>query len=788
MKRIINLLHQRIAGTGFLLLTVTISSFSPVSAQEKQLITGKLMDENRKEAIPYAYLSLFRSSDETLVNRTLSDQDGEFKIGPVSAGTYMLSITAIGYQMQSKNIEVGSTVIDAGTIFLPDTIYTIGGAVVSAERTKAKSETDRTTFFISKKMLDASSTGTEVLKLIPGIQVDLMQNISLDGSRDILIFVNGVERDRSFISQLDPARIDKVEIINTPPSNYDGNISGAINIILKEERDSGFSGHINAEIPASGSEMYLFPSYSLNYAFKKLNLYTSYNGEICYLNLNEKNYRRVWSFNDTTAIFSDQYVRQKNWSNRFNYGFDYFISPNDQFNFYAFYNPYSRELDGIAEILTSGSISNSWNARKEDTDKNTSTFYSIYYKHIFNEGRELTLDISKQIFQAENRTDYIFMGSDEIMADRTNSIKPKQNMSGIRMDYITPVGSDLNLSMGIKGNYRKLQDRASAGFNYNEMVLATYGAAGYKNKNIDLSAGLRAEMSASDLENSIASQEFSLLPYGSFRYKLSGKQNVRVTYKRSVRRPNIYQLNPAISVNDPYSVQKGNPLLKSELRASISVEHSIQFNGNYISSGLFYDNMKDVIGNLTFINDTGAFETQVGNMGTICQYGMQVSGTVKLGIFTFNPWFRIYDRYTSVNELTKSYAIRNRHNPVFESSLSAVASFKRDVTASFVIQYNTPKNNIQGNSYSDALYFISLEKTFKHKIKAGIVSAIPFTKSFIYSGSEYEESGFYSHYEGNVSFSMPFWFKLSYQFNTGKRKDKISRDKEEIDNLPKKGF
>jgi len=46
---------------------------------------------------------------------------------------------------------------------------------IVSDKIKAKSESDRTSFFMTKKMLDATSNGMDVLKLIPGIQVDLMQ-------------------------------------------------------------------------------------------------------------------------------------------------------------------------------------------------------------------------------------------------------------------------------------------------------------------------------------------------------------------------------------------------------------------------------------------------------------------------------------------------------------------------------------------------------------------------------------------------------------------------------------
>jgi hypothetical protein len=162
---------------------------------------------------------------------------------------------------------------------------------------------------------------------------------------------------------------------------------------------------------------------------------------------------------------------------------------------------------------------------------------------------------------------------------------------------------------------------------------------------------------------------------------------------------------------------------------------------------------------------------------------------MKFSIVTFNPYIKIFGLYSSGNNLAKYYSIDNKKSLCLESGLSAIVSFKHDLAFSLTIQYDTPKNDIQGNSFSDMLYFMSLEKTFKQKIKIGIVSAIPFTKSFTYQGSEIKGYNFYSHYEGNVQMHLiPIWFRLSYQFSAGKNRDKIERSKEEIDNLPKKGF
>jgi hypothetical protein len=790
MKRSIKLFCQRTVRAKFLLLAVVIVNVTGIYAQEKQSITGKLIERKTNQTVPYATVALIRVSDSTMINGTVSDENGVFNISPVIFGNYRLRVSTIGYKPAIKSIVVDKGVTDAGIIYLQDTATLLQELMIVSDRVKAKSESDRTTFFMTKKMLDATSTGMDVLKLIPGIQIDLMQNISVEGSRNIQIFVDGKERDGSFISQLDPKQIERIEIISKPSSNYDANTTGAINIILKKERFSGINGQIYAEIPTSFSEIYIRPNYTLNWGFKKLNLYTSYKGEMTYLDIHESTSRKVWNSTGTNEITSNQYVSQKDWSHRFNFGIDYFVNTHDQLNFYAFYNPYSRELDGNADSQISGSVNNLWQAKKEDTDINTSTFYSLYYKHNFTqEGREIAIEISNYNLKAKNSTEYVPEGNESSIVTQTNTAEPRQNVMSVKIDYTSRIWNKLDFSTGVKTKFQVLQDSYLNDFYYDEKIFAAYGTITYKHTKYFLSMGLRAEESVASLKNNFNNPDLSFFPNTTFNYKLTTRQNIQLSYNRSIKRPNIYQLNPLTAIDDPYTVNKGNPFLKPELRSSLFLEYSIQFKSNYFASRLFYNNMTNVINNLTFINDTGAFETQVHNMGTIHQYGIQFSGTLKMGIATINPFLQLFDLYTSGNSLAKQNGIENRHNLAYNSGLSAILSFKHDISFSFVFQYASPKNDIQGNSFCGALYFLSLEKTFKQKIKIGIVSALPFTKSFTYQGSEIDGSNFYSHYEGNVKISNPFcWFKLCYQFSTGKKKEAIDHATEEIDNLPKKGF
>lgn len=790
MKNFFKSCGQKFAAVQFMLLAIAISNSCDIYAQEKQSISGKLVDHTDRLPVPYATVKLSGATNHEFIGGSISDPDGVFTLGSVAAGKYILCISSIGYKPDSLNMEVvNGEPADAGIIELHDTTLVLDELEIVSERIKAKSEQDKTIFFVTNKMLEVSSTGTDLLRLIPGIQVDFMQNISLEGSSDILILVDGKERDKRYLSQLSPARIDQIEVLSAPPANYDGDATGAINIILKKDRESGFNGHLLAEVPVLYSEIYIFPSYSLNFTHKKLNVFTSYNGEVTWLDLHENTRREFRDENGNHEISINQFVRQKEWSHRFHFGFDYFLSEHDHLNFYSFYNPYSRELDGKAFYQTSGAVNNSSEAGKEDTDMNTGSFYSLYYKHGFNKkGSELTADLSTYILKAENRSDYIYGEPENNVSTISNVVKPKQNAVNMKIDYKTLFGQKFSFGAGVKVKYQVSNDRNSD-FEYTENIYALYTTMGYKKEKFDLGLGLRFEESLTELKDAFNNPFRSLLPDISFRYKLNTQQNIQLSASRSIKRPNLYQMNPYIAYDDPFTISMGNPLLNPELTSSIYFEHSIQFDGSYFASRVFYTSTNDVISNLMLLNDTNTFVKEIQNLGTIVQAGIQFSGSMKIHFLTFNPYVKIFALQTKANQIAENYGIKNRKIACIESGLSAIVSLGHELAVSMTFQYNSPVNELQGNTFSDMLYFISIGKTFKQKLQLGIVSAIPFSESFTFHGSKITGSDIYSSYEGNVSLSaIPLWIKIGYQFNTGKSRNMINREKEHIDNLPKKGF
>lgn len=757
-------------------------------------ITGQVKDGKSEQSIPYASISLYNANDSSLITGTVSGTDGHFAITKVASGEYDLRVSFMGYQTVTRKIDLTSQEnYHTGTILLQAASVKLGEAVAIGERIKAKAEPDKTTYFINQKIKDASNTGLDVLKYVPGVQLDFSQHLSLEGNQNILLLVDGKERDTGFIRQLDASQIDKVEVNTMPGSKYDASVSGVINIILKHKR-TGVNGYVHAEIPTSQNVVYIFPGYGLNYGGKKFSLQTSYSGQVSNFPIVNNSYREISKPQQTTTITSQQDLMQNNWSHRFNFGIDYFLNKQNQFNLYTFYNPYSSEHNGTVTLQSevNQAPQEYWHAKKTDDDRNHKLFGSLYYKHLFGHpGQELTLDASYYYLIAHNATTYAYdSSSDGGAREQSNIVRPRQHSASIKIDFSSPLADHLKLQSGVKGILKSMADRQSESFRYRENILAGYGALSYAKDNFQVNAGLRMEQSTNDFPGHFTYHTWSWLPSASLNYKLSKTRSLKISYRRSIYRPNIYQLNPYMSQNDPYSLQSGNPELKPQFNQDLFLDYSTRFGNSFLSTRLFYSHYTNAINRLTLVNDSNLFQTNIYNAGEIKQLGIQLSRALKLGkILAFNPYIKIYQYQTVPDAIARQYQIGEKKKITYQMGLSAIASFHRDWTAAFRMQYYHPQADMQNIYLSDALYFVSVDKTIKKKLKIGIISGLPFKHSFEYDGEKTYGANFYQRSEGNIILpKFPVWFSIRYQFSSGKKVLTIQRETEKLDRTPKKGF
>jgi hypothetical protein len=770
-----------------LLGLVCILCPSLVSAQPGFTISGNIISAENGEAVAFANVALFDSTHTHILNGAAGNETGTFILDGVNPGTYQMQVSALGFESQTQKVKMSRN-LNLGSIPLPETNLQLKNVDVVAQRIKAKSAPDKTTFFVNSKMHESSNTGTDVLKLVPGVQVDLQQNISLEGSQNIIVLVNGKERDRSILSQLPASKIDKVEVISSPPAKYDADITGVINVVLSREENSGIDGHVYIEIPTSGSEIFLAPAYSLNYGFGNFNLFTSYNGDLHYFNITESYQRKVSGNSSVNEIISNQNLRQKTWSHRFHYGFDWFINERNQLNFYGFYNPFSQELDGDVELTATGPEAKNWLAQKEDDDTNYSGLWSLWYKHIIDKttGHELTVEMSRQTLKAENITR---LSDPETGFFQENNMQPDNRYLYGKVDYTLPVSEKITVNSGLQTRIQRLRDKDSETFQFDETVFAGYGTFSYKTSRLETTLGIRVENQTKIVQDESTSKDFYFLPVASAIYSLNDRQTLKLNYRRSLFSPGFYQLNPYTSMDDPFTLSSGNANLQTEIHNQIYAEYSHRFENHFVSARAFFQQTSDAIRNLMLVNENGLFEIQKHNLGEIRHAGIQLSAALGFGKAGIHPYLKIFDVFSRPNQLASHNGIEPKHQLTLESGLSAFATLGKGFTASVNFQYTSPVNQIQGNTFSDALYFVSLEKSISKNLKAGIVSGLPLANTFTYQGSEVTGPDFYHYSKGEIQLSsVPLWFKISYRFSSGKNVQKIERTSEVPVQEKRKGF
>lgn len=779
-----------------LLMTVlatcpVVTANQPQPSKREIKIYGGAFEISTLQPIPFATVALFDSTGTTLLGGTATSLEGLFEMSYGDEGEYLVRLSAIGYQTLLKSVvltEEGTLNLDS--LFLSPMQVTLAAAQVTGQRIKAIAGTEETTFLVSPTMQKASHTGVDILRLIPGVQTDIMQNITLEGSSNILILVDGRQRDKGFVSQLKASHIDRVEVYSTPPAQYDAGITGVINIITSKDSGRGLQGQMVAEVPLSASEVFIFPSYSLDYSTGKFNLFTSYNGEMSYFDIEEKTLRLHRNEHGPLEFISLQTVKQKNWSHRFHYGVDYLIDSRNQLNLYGFVNPYSQEHDGKSVLSHNMPEMDDWSALKEDHDRNLSTFFSLFYRHFFDRQvqHELTAEAGLYFMQGVNQTDFT---NETSQYHQTDIARPWQQTLQARLDYQLPLWSNTLMKAGIHCRTEKLQNEELPEFFYGNRIIALHGSVNTAfQEHFQLTAGIRYEHSNARSHSAGPNAIPAWLPVLSASYQPGASGKLTFSLRKTLNRPEFYQLNPTNSMPDPFTLFQGNPDLQPERHTFLRLNYSHRFENHFISAGFFYHRNHQAIHYLGILGREGIMQYTRQNMGTLTQAGIEFSGALSAGKAAgINPSVRIFQVLSDPNKEVMAQDIRARRQLAFSATLSAFAHLGKDFTASVIFKYSSPVNEIQANYYEGAQYFLSLEKDFGQGIKGGIVSAVPLAGGVVYRGSETNQPDWYNRSEGQILTSaVPLWLKFSYQFSSGTRRDRIERRQEEIRISKRKGF
>lgn len=237
-----------------LLIINCLLLMSYVSMAQSFQIEGKIMDSAAKRALPYATVSLVRSKDSSLVSFARSNEEGFFTIKNVAAGKYLLSISYVGYQQQWFAFKTGANaVLNLNNIYLEDASK-MSTVTVTARRPPVVINGDSIEFNAENFKTAPNAVVEDLLKKMPGIEVDKSGGITVNGKTVTKVFVNGKEfftGDPKMATKNLPAdAIDKIQVYDRKSDQAmftgidDGTEETAINLKVKKDRNQSNFGKL----------------------------------------------------------------------------------------------------------------------------------------------------------------------------------------------------------------------------------------------------------------------------------------------------------------------------------------------------------------------------------------------------------------------------------------------------------------------------------------------------------------------------------------------------------------
>ena len=161
-------------------------------AQDRK-ISGTLIDKDTNEPLPQVTLQLLKT-DSTFVGGTVSDDEGRFSLTAPKSGKYLLKISSIGYVTMVKNLEMeGQKNLAMGKLTMQSDAVMLKGAEVTALAQKVVLKEDTFVYNSSAYRVPEGSVAEELVKRIPGAQIDDDGKITINGKEVKKVKVGGKE-------------------------------------------------------------------------------------------------------------------------------------------------------------------------------------------------------------------------------------------------------------------------------------------------------------------------------------------------------------------------------------------------------------------------------------------------------------------------------------------------------------------------------------------------------------------------------------------------------------------
>jgi len=588
---------------GFILISLSAFSQkdSAVSHRNGGIIIGTVMDGDNAKAVAAATVTLTKIADTVFSKTGITVKDGSFSFEQLPFGYYRLQVSFVGYatlKIDSIYIRAERFDFDLNEVKLHRKSSDMEEVIVYNEKPLIESKDGKIIFNAGESALSSGATTTELLKQAPLVNVDNDGKVQLRG-KDVKILIddkpvelNGKQL-QDLLESMPGSMIDKIEVMTTPPPQYASERGGVINIVTKKGR-VGMSGRVNLSYGTRGEK-----AINGNFSYRKNKIALNISAGYGYNEYEGSSYSNRQNIYTDSANFFNTTGNNSNNSMRPNarISLDYERNKRNAFNATVFYNSSDAQSNTATQytninqfnsiyklsnrFINTGASSYAPNANITYTLKGKNP--AVVFKVIsgWNAGISNT---ERDYYQRYLNPDYTFNGTDSSQQQVTDA---KSHTFTLRNNYDRPLKNNklfLNAGNGIissvshnilNTSYLKKPDNVfvnsdllSNNIRFRQDIFFYRTALRYNfQPEFSLTTGVQLEQTTTkfDIKNSTddyANNYWSALPFATLIKKWANDVNITVSYKRTIQRPALGQLNPSVDYSDPYNTRFGNPFLK----------------------------------------------------------------------------------------------------------------------------------------------------------------------------------------------------------------------------------
>jgi outer membrane receptor protein involved in Fe transport len=672
------------------LITAICSSTLNLFAQSavQTSIVAKVIDGQNSETIPFATASILDRKTKAIIKVAQTDVNGNLKIADLPAGVVTFKISYMGYQtMVRDSMTFKGGQVNLGTIKMnPSKGLALKEVEISAPKSTMQLGIDKKVFSVDQSLVSEGGSATDLLQNVPTIQTDMEGNVSLRGSSGVRVLIDGKPSliaggDVAQILQSIPASsIESVEVITNPSAKYDAEgQSGIINIVLKKNKKLGLNG--NVALTAGTQENYNANT-SLSFQNDKVNLYGNYSYRT--------GKRYGGGFNNITyldstfpTVFADQISDSEGSNNGHNAkaGIDYSLTEKSVVSLSGGFNVRNNdqfELLNINKFDASRAAVELSNRTNTNQRGGNSYDINVDFSQKFNKPKEeITFNFgyskgNNDNYQRFNTDIYNIDGESVDLPTGVNindGFGDNKNYN-IQTDYTLPIGKTGRFEAGYRSQIRYSDNTTLAqilnttsgeletdylvsnDFNSKDQVHALYANFQNQIKNFGYQIGLRAEdallNTSSGAYSATNGVTFTpgkvaytrLYPSVFLTQKLTGEQQVQLSYSRRVNRPRGWDTNPFLDTSEPLNYRQGNVNLKPEDVNAYEFSYNKYWPSITFISTVYYRQTTDVIQRVRSLPDeNGITITTPQNLTRERNTGLELIGkfdVLKAWNFTAN--------------------------------------------------------------------------------------------------------------------------------------------------------